>query len=205
MKIAAITMSRGDRPQLLNHCVKQMNDQTVKLDKHYIIDYKPLNNNCDLIPRFKKGLELAKADGIDFVFVIEDDDYYPTDYIEKTYKPGFDIIGYYKTIYYHLALKGIKEMIHKNRSSLFCTAFKINALDNFVYPKDNEPYLDIRIWSFAMLNLKCYLYEDEVAIGIKHGIGKSGGNGHKINQINYKEDKNYFINNIPFYNALRTD
>jgi hypothetical protein len=205
MKFAAITMTRGDRTQLLERCIKQVNYQTVKVHKHYIIDYKPLDNNCDLIPRFKKGIELAKADGIDFVFVFEDDDYYPNDYIEKTYKKGFDIIGYSKTIYYHLSLNGIKEMIHKNRSSLFCTAFKINALDSFTYPNDKEPYLDLLIWKFAIENLKFYLYENNIAVGVKHGIGKAGGNGHKTNQIRYTKIDNYFINKIPFYNALRTD
>lgn len=198
-------MSRGDRPQFLERCVEQMNNQTVKLHKHYIIDYKPLNDECDLIPRFKKGIELAKADGIDFIFIFEDDDYYPNDYIEKTYKHGFDIIGYSKTIYYHLGLKGIKEMDHKNRSSLFCTAFKINALDSFTYPNDKEPYLDIHLWKYAIKNLKYYLCKEPVAIGVKHGIGKAGGNGHKTNQIRYTKIDNYFINKIPFYNALRTD
>lgn len=204
MKICAITMTRGDRPMLLGHCINQMKAQTLQLDKHYIIDYKPIDNECDLIPRFKKGIEMAKADGMDFIYVIEDDDYYPNDYIEKTFKSDYDVIGCSKTIYYHVGVKGIKEMIHRGRSGLFTTAFKVDALDDYPYPNDNEPYLDIYLWRWVVLNKKHYLYDENIAVGIKHGIGKQGGNGHNAIRMKYIKDENYFINQIPFYNALTT-
>jgi len=199
MRIAAITPTRGDRPKFLENCITQMQNQTVKLDKHYIIDYPPTSNEVDLIERVKYGIELAKKDGIDFVFIIEDDDYYPTDFIEKTYKEGFDIIGYDSTVYYHIGIKGKKEMTHPERSSLFCTAFKTNALDFFEYPNPTEPYLDLKIWKWGVKNLVYYLHHNILAVGIKHGVGICGGNGHDVNRFKYDLDPNFFINKLPFY------
>ncbi len=184
MKIAAITPTRGDRPQFVEHCKYLMQAQTRKPDKHYIIDHQPINDDCDLIPRIKKGIELAKADGMDYIFIIEDDDYYNPKYISQEHC-HYDIIGEYTTIYYHLKY-GIHTMHHPGRSSLFCTAFKINALDNFNWPPDNEPFLDLHLWQYATQNLNHNLFITTGAIGIKHGIGKCGGNGHKQNILPYK-------------------
>lgn len=204
MKIAAITPTRGDRPQFVEHCKYLMQQQTRRPDKHYIIDYPPINNNCDLIPRIKKGIELAKADGMDYIFIIEDDDYYSTDYIREEVK-HYDIVGEDTTIYYHLK-NGFKLMEHPNRSSLFCTAFKINALNNFNWPPDNEPFLDLHLWQYAINSLNHNLHYITGAIGIKHGIGKCGGNGHNPQIIHYTPKPITELitckKSIEFYNSL---
>lgn len=189
MKIAAITPTRGDRPQFVEHCKYLMQNQTRVPDKHYIIDFPPINDECDIVPRIKKGIELAKADGMDIICIIEDDDFYSPEYIETVENifktKDVDLVGYEKTIYYHLKVQGKKEFIHPGRSSLFCTSFLVEALKGYDFPADSEPYLDIHLWNYAKNRLKTHLSTKLYCIGIKHGIGKSGGNGHNPDNLTY--------------------
>lgn len=183
MKIAAITPTRGDRPEFLEHCKYLMEKQTRKPDKHYIIDYPPESDEVDLIPRIRKGIEMAKADGMDYVAIIEDDDYYPDCYIQALSDyysdSNINFFGVINTIYFHLGIEGFRIMRHPHRSSLFTTSFKIDALDNFVWPDDNEPFLDLVIWNYVKENnIPTYFATISDCIGIKHGYGKCGGNGH---------------------------
>lgn len=177
MKTAAIIPTRGDRKELLLHCMKQLANQTVKPDKVYIIDYPPKSNDFDLVPRIRRGYELAKD--ADLVFIIEDDDYYPDTYFEdvlskfKSVTP--DIIGIQKTTYYHIKEKKYRQHDHPFRSSLFTTVLKGGL--NIDWPKDNEPFLDLHLWRNNKFS-KGYYEPKEMPIGIKHGIGKTGGNGH---------------------------
>ena len=210
MKIAAITPTRGDRPQFVEHCKYLMQAQTRRPDKHYVIDYAPLNNDCDLIPRIKKGIDLAKADGMDYIFIIEDDDYYSPNYIiEMAQYCNFRnlFIGSEITTYYHLTEKGVNIMYHNYRASLFTTTFHINALNSFNWPANDCPNLDYFIWEFAEDKQKTlYRLDPNIAIGIKHGIGKCGGNGHNPNIIPYtKWELSELITDkksLEFYNNL---
>jgi len=205
MKIAAITTTRGDRGQFLEQCKKLMKNQTRKLDFHFIIDYLPINDDIDLIDRFRLGIKLAKENNVDFVFIIEDDDYYPYNYIEKMMQfSNYDMIGCEQTIYYHLDQAASKLFVHPFRSSLFCTAFKLKAVTDFFYPPKTEPYLDIFLWQFACQKLNYYLITEPLAVGIKHNIGKRAGNGHLMKYTNLEGLKKYIDNrNIDFYLNLQ--
>ena len=193
MRIAAITPTRGDRPQFVNHCRYLIEQQTVKVDKHYFIDYEPENGDFDLVARVKHGLALAKADKIDFVFIIEDDDFYHNTYIEETLKqvaqnPNKSIFGYHHTIYYNLRLQKAKTLIHLSHSSLFLTSFKINSLNNYGWPSDDYINLDSHLWQYACNTEKAkIIHELTRCIGIKHGVGKCGGNGHKPDFYEYSQ------------------
>ena len=198
-EFCAITPTRGDRPELLKHCRTMMMDQVVKPTKHYIIDYKPLNDECDIIPRIKQGLEMAKNDGFEYAFIIEDDDYYPVNYFLQSPFTNFDFVGIDTTIYYHLQNSKYCFLDHNGRSSLFCTGFKISALDNFVWPVDNYPFLDIALWEYAKEMKKNYwlFAPQNMPIGIKHNIGKSAGSGHNANAkyFNLTDENNRFLLN----------
>lgn len=190
MKIAAITPTRGDRPEFLEHCKYLMEQQIRKPDKHYIIDYPPENDEVDLITRIRKGIEMAKADGMDYVAIIEDDDYYPEHYFETLEDVFTDtnilFTGSGTTIYYHLGFQAYREMWHPARSSLFTTAFKIDALNDFKWPSLIEPFLDLHLWNFAMAHHEtCVIHGSFKCIGIKHGLGTCGGNGHYMDKIWY--------------------
>lgn len=185
-----ITPDRGDRPEFLEHCRMQMERQTLRPGDHFIINSKPKNNEPDLIRRIQIGIDCAKIRGYDIVLIIENDDYYPDNYIENMINafntvPEIEAVGVFETLYYHIVKQKYKLHKHPERSSLFCTAFKISALDGFQWPESTEVFLDLALWShfkrFACLTLRT----DNIPIGIKHGVGFCGGNGHNSNQRYY--------------------
>lgn len=179
MKISCIIPTRGDRTILLNHCIYQLKRQTVKPDHVILVDYRPVSNDYDIVTRIRKGYEEASKKS-DIVFIVEDDDYYPATYIESVINlfghnmP--DLVGIDSSIYYHVKHRRFTTHNHPGRSSLFCTVLKAGLEIN--WPADNYRFLDMHIWKDDSLSKG--FYEPKVMpIGIKHGIGKTGGNGHK--------------------------
>lgn len=175
-----ITPSRGDRPQFLEFCKHQLSRMTLKPDKSYFIDYPPTDDRKDLVPRIKKGIELAQADGFDKVYVIEDDDFYPPNYFERMEMDGFDFIGCNRSLYYNISNRTYEYLYHPDRASLYCTGFKISALKGFQWPEHQAIFLDLKLWRHAKRqNRKVHLKSDPIGVSIKHGIGLSGGSGHR--------------------------
>lgn len=176
MKFATITPTRGDRPELLEFCNYQLNRMERKPNASFFIEHKPENNKVDLVYRVVLGLQEAVLSGVDFVFIIEDDDYYDPTYFNHI--PDADFIGEQNTIYHNLRNKTYQNYAHPGRSSLFTTGFKISALDGFKWPHDQERFLDIALWRYANDSKKKIAYRETGAIGIKHGTGLCGGKGH---------------------------
>lgn len=178
MSFCTITPTRGDRPQFLEFCKHQLSRMTVKPDKSYFIDYKPVSDQVDLIPRVVEGVRQAAQDGFKEIFIVEEDDYYPSDYFE-TMALGYeaDFVGSQKTIYYNIKDRRYQEMHHPSRSSMFITGFRIGVLDGFNWPSRNSIHLDIALWNHAQRKFKRKFVETG-AIGIKHGVGKCAGAGH---------------------------
>jgi hypothetical protein len=187
MKIAIITPTRGDREEFLTQREYLMSRQTVTPNASYIVDYKPHNNNKDLTQRYKKGILEAIEDNNDVIFLIEDDDWYREDYIEKTLKlwqhnGSPDVFGYSETWYYDIRNSRAHHMNHPNRASAFMTLVTPKAFDNFRWPPDDVIFLDLEIWK--QCKGKSVPLKDILAIGIKHGIGVTGGKGHSL-QMRY--------------------
>lgn len=176
---ATLTVDRGDRPQFLDFCRHQI-DRFVRQPKHKIfVTEPPTDDRCDLTKRIKMGITAAQNLGIDIIYVIESDDYYGKHYIGTHWIGDKDFIGSEKTIYYHIFNKSYTVHSHKNHSSLFCTAFRISALKDFIWPADDTAFLDLNIWRHAMKKGNYALKSEPVGVGIKHGIGKCAGAGHK--------------------------
>src|SRR6478752_4742800 len=113
---AVITPHRSsERNDFLNFCVDQVSRMTVKPAHHYIIQYPAVNESVDIIPRLKKGIEYAKADGIDLVFILEDDDQYPATYFENIDFDA-DFIGEPVTTYYNIRNNTWTTFDHPHRS-----------------------------------------------------------------------------------------
>jgi len=177
-KFCSITPTRGDRPKLLAHCKWQLSRMTLKPDKSYFIDYKPKNGDKDLIQRVNYGIIQAQTDGFDKVYIVEDDDFYKSDYFERMAFDG-DFIGDQSTTYYHIINQGFQTEYHRLRASLFTTGFRISSLKRFAINGVKKVFLDIDMWNYARQNrLRCK-FVDSGAIGIKHGVGITGGIGHK--------------------------
>lgn len=198
-----ITPDRRDRPEFMAHCLYQMERQTLKPGDHFIIDFAPRSYEPDLIERIQDGLWLAKDAGYDIVFIIENDDYYPDNYLENMMNafsttPEIQAVGIFETLYYHLFDRVYKIHRHPERSSLFCTGFRISALGGFEWPDRKEVFLDLALWShfkrYACLTLK----SGNFPVGIKHGLGLCGGNGHNGKQPYY----DVYDSNFEFFTKL---
>jgi len=200
MKFCTITPDRGDRPQFLEFCKHQLGRMVTKPDKSYFISTTPTNDSFDLVKRVKLGIQLAKQDGFDLCFIIENDDFYPADYFDDM--PDGNLIGTEKTTYYNLRNNTFQEFTHLKRSSLFTTGFKISALGGFNWPADDYPNLDMRIWAQRRGTMR-----ETKAIGIKHGIGKLGGRGHSMT-MKYSDanwgwlEKNVDADAFTFYKSI---
>jgi hypothetical protein len=164
----------------MEFCKAQIERFTIKPDKSYFIDYAPTDNRKDLVPRIQKGIELAKSDGFDEVFILENDDWYSPNYFEKMQLNGLDFIGANRSLYYHIGNRTYEYFHHPNHSSLYCTGFKISALNGFQWPEPQAVFLDLRLWRHAKRqNKKMLLKSDPIGVSIKHNIGLCGGSGHK--------------------------
>lgn len=199
-----ITPTRGDRNDLLYFTISRLPVSVT----NYVIDYPPTSDAVDIVPRIKEGIEIAKKDGFEFAFIVEDDDYYPLDFFSNLDFEDSDFLGFATTTYYNLKNRSYQQFTHPERSSLFCTGFRISALDNFIWPPDHWKFLDIRLWEHALTgDYTISMDNNNPCIGIKHGMGKCAGKGHSLllkqqdNNLNYlqgKVDENAF----EFYKSL---
>lgn len=200
-------MSRGDRPLFLEHC-KYHVSKMKGIDDHIIIDRPPVNGQPDLTQRVKEGVEEAKKRGHEFCVIVEDDDFYNEDHILRMW-PHFDksdFIGSEFTIYYNLRNRTWERTSHPNHSSLFCTAFRVAAMDNFKWHLAHKVFLDRDLWHYAKKFRRAFIEMN--AIGIKHGIGLTGGKGHV--QTNKNKDPNLTwlqskvsVESFEFYSSLK--
>lgn len=174
-----LTMDRGDREQLLNHCKWQVSRFVTSFDEHLIVDYPAKNNQPDLRDRVKYGYDHAVSKGYDWITVIENDDYFKNDYLHRVTQQinNADFVGSEFSIYFNLRNRTWERTQHPNHSSLFCTSFRVSAMQNFKWHLANKVFLDIDIWNYARRFRRAFT--DLPAIGIKHGIGLCGGKGHK--------------------------
>lgn len=175
---ATITPDRGDRPQFMEFCRHQISRFNTKPDKSYFIDYAPISQTKDLVERVKYGVELARADGIQRVFIIESDDYYPIDYFDRI-DMSADIFGDDHTVYYHLGNNGFSHERHSFHASLFTTGFDISILEKFNFNTVLGVWLDVELWRHARRRRLKNRFFDSGCVGIKHGIGLTGGIGHR--------------------------
>lgn len=195
-KFCAIIPDRNDRPELTEFCLKQLRRMSNYPDKVYHINYTPLSEGYDLIDRIQEGVRLAYADGIDWCCIVENDDFYPANYFDRL-SVNFerhDFIGDQLTTYYNLKNLTHKTFNHPHRSSLFTTAFRISALNNFDWPVSENPFLDIELWKHARFRRRTFI--NTGAIGIKHGIGLCGGKGHKMHMSNHDQNLEWLSSHV---------
>ena len=179
MKIAVLIPSRGDRPGFLDNCKRLLSLQTLQPDHIEVVDFAPLDEQCDITPRYRFGYNKLSEMGFDVILFMEDDDYYSPNYIETMItewnnadRP--DIFGTDYTFYYSLRAWGRFTMEHCQRSSAMSTLIKPNL--NINWPENHDPYTDVFLYN--QLKYKLFHPEETICIGIKHGIGKCGGECH---------------------------
>ena len=187
-KLGVIIPTLRERPELLKFVLKRISEQTRIADEILIVDYPNVTDKADIAKRYKEGLQQLFDRGCELVAMIEDDDYYPITYLEELSthyirKGRPDLIGSKYTVYYHI-ISGQHLKVDPKHCSAFCTAVGRNAKIDVC--DDYEAYYDVKIWQ---QNKGVQVVFDKMPIGIKHGIGRCGGGGHKGSQWYQKIDR----------------
>lgn len=196
MNIGIIIPHRNNRPHFLKNCFRMIDAQTVQPDHVELVNDSPRDEKIDITWRYRTGYDKLRNKGLDVIFLMEDDDWYSPTYIEtmlhEWIKAGCpDIFGTDFTIYYHILLKKYFKFDHDDRSSAMSTLIKPDL--NFEWCVDSEPYTDIHLWK--VLDGKVFHPDPLICIGVKHGIGKTGGFHHnsKIHRYKHEMDISTFM------------
>lgn len=200
MKIAVLIITRGNRPELFENCLRLVRTQTRIPDHIEVVIDTPISNDCDITWRYKLGYDRLRNKGFDVIFLMEDDDYYASDYIEvmlsewtRFGKPN--IFGTNYTIYYNIRLFAWFTYYHDTRSSAMSTMIKPDL--NFEWCPDNEPFTDMHLWKVVRgLTFKPH---KNICLGIKHGTTMTGGKLHNDRLHRYREsdpNKDFLKQNV---------
>ena len=180
-KLGVVIPTRGDRPQFVAQCQEMMARQTKQPDGYYLIDYKPIKEGNDQRDRVRRGVEKAKADGMTHILIVEDDDYYPPEYIETMWNAwrDEDLIGsaYYQA--YHLKRREyltFRVCMDCEAVPLHCTGFTVDAYERFV--DDGKGNLDDALSRWGYQHARYRLLLAPLVVSIKHGVGCTGGGLH---------------------------
>jgi hypothetical protein len=184
---------------------------TLKPDRVYHIDHKPLSDKIDLVERVHEGINYAVRDGMEWCFIIEDD-YYPEDYFasyaDAMQQSRKNILGSEETVYYNLRNRTFATFHHPRRASLFTTAFRSNIPFTTIAGNNlQDPFLDIKLWGYFTIR-EHKEFVNAGAIGIKHSLGLCAGKGHKMIMPNEDPNLHYigkFIKDhmaLDFYRSL---
>ncbi len=182
LKVHVIIPTRGDRPDFVLFAQKQMEGQTRKPDFIEVVDFPPQSGRCDIASRTKKGILNRLEAGADVVFIIEDDDFYCSEYIETMVdmwigagKPA--LFGINFSVLYHLGLRAWGRQEHEGRASLYNTLIS-KDFNMDVWPKDPERFVDLKIWKSKINKKSAVPCPKILSLGIKHGQGMCGGSMH---------------------------
>jgi len=188
----------GDRPGPLTICYAMMAKQTIKPAQWIIIDdglgeslKLPPDANIEFIKRERKPgepdhtlpLQLQKAISrvkTNKVIIIEDDDWYDKEYLEKTSNllDQYDLVGLTHNTYYFVKDKEWFTHCNVVHSSLCSTGFAKKAFPFFNQVRLDWPFVDLDLWRKGrrQLQLKHHLYRSEkiMVLGIKQLPGRIG-------------------------------
>lgn len=210
MLVTLITPT-GGRPEAFALCEKLIQRQTfrgniqwlvsddctprtkVHFNQTYMIgpeEWKPGFNT----QRFNMEMLLTKAKG-DYIFVIEDDDFYAPTYLHTMiqYLQTNDIVGLGNSQYYNVGVPGWKIMTNFAHASLSQTAFKKSLLPTLLEAVNSgEFFFDIYLWRKARERRLPWtlIHNSNISIGMKGMKGRTGiTTSHKEKDFHY--DTNY--------------
>lgn len=176
MRVGVITATSGQRPHLMAQCWKYIDRQTIRPIVRLV-----LNGDETLKEKYRRGLEEMKGD-VDLIFFMEDDDYYPSNYIEKMLelyewadKP--QVFGIGETWFYHPEHRAY--WYYKNQdgnSCAFSTLVRADAVDSIDWNTIDDVFVDAGLW--RQLEGQTVELGKPLCIGIKHGRGKCLASGH---------------------------
>lgn len=193
MTISLVTPT-GSRPEALALCYKWMMQQTLPFDEWIIVDdsgkvkidhpriaviqnrYKSENTQAE-------SLYLGLFDVNEgYVFIIEDDDYYPPSYIQHMVdtmvKAGVELVGEIPASYYHVGVKRYRKLNNVSYSCLCSCVMtrRVSKLLLGIVAADIKP-IDTVLWDAVRrsTNLKSVLVNTKLVVGIKGMPGRANG------------------------------
>jgi len=192
VKLGVLVCDPGDRPEFVEQYKHLIRYQTRKAHTKFFVD-EPKQRDCiDLVERMRKGCEYLKK-VCDLTVIVENDDFYARYYFERMAtlwerhgRP--DLIGFSETFYYHLVTRNFVKISHPNRASLFSTCIASAAVDRIDWPKEDEAFVDLRLWTQKSLKGVAVPMAVIEAIGIKHGVGKLVSMGQRKDFHRYETD-----------------
>jgi hypothetical protein len=195
MKTAVVTPHHDSRRGVFLERLKHyMAAQTMQPHLWIVVDQSLMPwqpGTKDLTARVRLGCKMAKEAGCDAVLIMEDDDWYSPDYIstmvglwQRYGKPEVFGIGF--TLYFHIRASKYWMSAHHGRASLMSTLIRLDALERFKWPADDYVWLDIDLWK--QLRGRTADIKPMITVGIKHGIGDTGGVGHNTGFSKYSPD-----------------
>lgn len=181
IKVGVIIPTRGDRPRMLANCIRMINAQTFQPTLVYIVDYPPEDDKCDITKRYRTGYDWFRGMGMDVLAFMEDDDWYSPKYLATIVGNWIlngrpQLFGTNYTYYYHFRLFGYFKMTHMQRSSAMSTLIKPDI--DIKWCADDQPYTDSHLWFVTKLEKKLFEPQRMICMGMKHGVGKNGGQNH---------------------------
>lgn len=207
MKIGVLIPTRGDRPEFLANALRMLRNQTLRPTDYQIVDDAPRNEAIDISWRYQLGYKRLSGQGLDMIVLWEDDDWYAPNYLETLAlewqkHPNIILLGQFHTIYYSLRIRKWFKFHHDQRSSAMNTAIKPD-LENIDWGLDHDPYTDLHLW-FKLggsewannTNKILFTPTEHICIGMKHGIGKVGGEYHSKDFDRYEHDDNGFLEQV---------
>lgn len=176
MKIGIITPTVAWRPHLFNRALYYIDRQMVKPTARVI-----MNGNESLKEKYRQGLETLKSE-VDLIFFMEDDDYYPANYIEKMlemyeWADEPEVFGIAETWFYHPEFRAY--WYYKNQehnSCAFSMCVRADAVDKIDWNMIDDVFVDAGMW--RQLEGQTVELGKPLCIGIKHGRGKTLADGH---------------------------
>ncbi len=197
MRIGVITPTRGTRPAFLERCKYYVSRQTVPVE-HLIVDYPQKRFQYDLTDRYRVGLKKLE-NKCDLIFFMEDDDYYPSNYIETMVNEWKiseepEIFGIGESYFYHAEEKFVWYKKHPETSScMYQMCIRADAIKKIDWSLVNDLFTDSGLWK--QLKWGNITIGMPLAIGIKHGRGECAAGGHnRWFYINRQDPANLPIN-----------
>lgn len=222
--LVSILTCTGFRPEVLAWCEQMIKRQTFKGEIQWIVvdDSIPLdatpsvtkqgNITKEVYPSIKQWREGINTQRYnmevafrhikgDYIFVIEDDDWYRPDYIETMmyFLRRFDLVGQANSRYYCLKERLYKHWNNRMQCSLAETAMtkkQLPLLEEAI--NSGELFMDISLWRNARSKKVNLLAFDHVGLvtGMKQLPGRFGiGSGHRDTSEGYTRD--------PFFKQLK--
>jgi len=155
-----------------------------------------------------RGIEIVEFFEVDYVFIIEDDDYYSPQYLSTMVKKlnGYDVAGQMYTIYYDVVNRGWMRNGNVGHASLFQVAFKPSVLNIFkTICIQRNKFIDMSFFR-AVNHKKVNLFDgQDLAIGIKGLPGRAGiGMGHRMDvkmtsDVNFEKLKELIGEDYKYY------